>query len=120
MAYPNTSAVNSNWIEGRALQKSTKNVQKLKKKRQENESETRMDFGSMLAPFWEALGTILGAKMPSKIEGSFGCDFVGQKRGGTDFVWVGPAECAGPVGRIMEGYENIQKRQGYEDKAKEI
>ena len=38
----------------------------------------------------------------------------------TRFFGVGLAECAGPAGRIMEGYENIQKRRGDEDKAKEI
>ena len=79
-----------------------------------------MDFGSILVPFWEALGTILGAKMPSKIERNVGCDFGGQTEGGSRFFWLGPAECAGPVGRIMEGYGIYKNPGGDEDKAKEI
>ena len=47
-------------------------------------------------------------------------DAILEAKRGAGFFWVGPAECAGPVGRIMEGYEKIQKRWGDEDKAKEI
>ena len=38
-----------------------------------------------LDPFWEALGTILGAKMRSKSERNFGWDLGAQKGGVPDF-----------------------------------
>ena len=65
---PHGNAVNSSQIEVRHLENQGKNAKKTKEKRQENEGEKITGFGSILAPFWKALGTILGAKMPSKIE----------------------------------------------------
>ena len=64
---PHGNAVNSSQIEGPAPGKSRKNTQKPKEKRLENEGEKVRDFGSILAPFWEALGIIFGPKMHPRI-----------------------------------------------------
>ena len=117
---PHASAVNSDWIEGRALQQSTK-------KRSETEDKTVGKRKRKKNGFWDDFGSILGgfgdhfgSQNAFKNRLTFWMRFWRSTMGTGRKFWVGPAECAGPVGRIMEGCENIQKRRGDEDKAKEI
>ena len=50
---PHASAVNSDWIEGRALQKSTKKRSETEKKKTVGtRKRTKNEFWMMLAPFW--------------------------------------------------------------------
>ena len=75
-----------------------------------------VDVGSMLGDFGDHFGSQIAFKNRVK----FWMRFWRPKKWFRGFSGVGPAECAGPVGRIMDGYENIQKCRGDEDKAKEI
>ena len=117
---PHGSVGNSDWIEGRPLRKSTKQLSETEEKTAGKRKGTHNgfwdDFGLMLGGF----GDHFGSQNTFKHRENFWIRFWRPKKGLARFFWVGPAECAGPVGRIMEGYENIQKRRGDEDKAKEI
>ena len=65
----------------------------------------------------------MAAKMPSKIEWNFGCDFDGQTELPNTTFGVGPAECAGALGRIMEGYESKFRQRipaGIEGRGQEL
>ena len=118
---PHASAVKSDWIEGRALQQSTKKRPETEEKSAGNRRRTnngfRYDLGSILGGF----GNHFGSQNAFKTRLKFWMRFWRSKNGTRRFFWVGQAECAGPVGRIMEGYKNLQKRQGGDkDQAKEI
>ena len=95
---PHGNAINSSEIEGPAPQKSKKKVQKLKKKRQENEGEQNNgfldDFGSILGGF----GDHFGGQKAFKNRVKCWMRFWRPKKGPGRFFWVGQAECAGPVG----------------------
>ena len=69
-------------------------------------------FGRLWGPFWEPNCIQKSSEMLDAI--------LDAKKGDPRQI-LGPAECAGRVGRIMEGYKNLQKRQGGDkDQAKEI
>ncbi len=117
---PHEFIVNSNEIEGRAPGNATKKPSKIEEKTVRKHTWEKhaffMNLGIILGGFWHHFGSQNAFKNRVK----FWMRFWRSKKWPSRFFWVGPAECAGPVGRIMEGYENIQKRRGDGDKAKEI
>ena len=71
-----------------------------------------MDFGRLLGPIWEL-------KWHPKIDEILDA-FLEAKKEFRRFFGVGPAECAGSLGRIMEGYKNqiCQKIEGKGSRAR--
>ena len=68
-----------------------------------------MNFGIILGGFWHHFGSQNALKNRMK----FWMRFFDEKTSRDHSKRVGPAECAGALGRIMEGYEN-QFRQRIE------
>ena len=71
-----------------------------------------LHFGRLLAPFWESKCLQKSSEILDAI--------LEAEKVDSGFLGVGRAVCAGAVGRIMEGYKNLQKRRGAEDEAKEL
>ena len=105
MAHPHANAVKSDWIEGRALQKS---IQKTSRNWRKNgktpktKKKKREGFGAIFGGFGGQFGSQNTFKNPRK----FWMRFSRRKKDAPGFSRVGLAECTGSLGRIMEGYEN--------------
>ena len=96
---PHERAANSDWIEGRAPRKSTKNLFRNYRKTAGKRRRTNHVFWNYFEFILGGSGDHFGTQNAFKNQVKIWMQFWTLNKNPGDLFWVGPAECAGPWGR---------------------